>query len=251
MIRPKLVVVNNERDEESRSIRDGKGVHFHLSRSRVVVYVLSLMVSLCFMFTLGIFVGRGIPVVRSDDFSVKGRFLRFLGLDRRTGAAVPDAAATWKNQKKMVDSLNYYQDLTSQNLSPLGTPSQAGKVSAAVSPATPAKEDKSVVTGKEPPVEQPAAAPPPVKPPMAATPGSGRYTLLVASLKERDARPLVKKLKADGYSPLVETLEFGASKWSRILLGAFPTRKAAIAFAEQFNRKEKTQALVISGAGNN
>lgn len=248
MIRPKLVVVNNERDEESRSIRDGKGIHFHLSRSRLAVYVLSLVVSLCFMFTLGIFVGRGISVVRSDDFSVKGRFLRFLGLDRQTGAAVPNAAATWESQKKMVDSLNYYQDLTSKNLSPLGTPSQAGEPSSAVSAAPPKKEGKAAATGKEPPVAQPSTAPQPVNPPLAAAPGSGRYTLLVASLKERDARPLVAKLKADGYSPLVETLEFGASKWSRILLGAFPTRKAAIAFAEQFNRKEKTQALVISSS---
>lgn len=241
MIRPKLVVVNNERDEQSRSIRDGKGFRFQLSGNRLIVYGLSLVVSLCFMFTLGIFVGRGMSVVRPDDFSLKGGFLRFLGLDRQAGAPVPNASATWEDPGKMLQSLDYYQDLTNANRSPLGRLAQAsGKPPVEHPPvAQPVKESPPAVPPKQPPAGQPSApAPAPL----------GRYTLLVASLKDRDARPLVDKLKADGYSPFVEPLEFGAAKWSRILLGSFPTRKAAIAFAEQFNRKENTQALVISGS---
>ena len=63
MIRPKLVVVNTERDEQPRSFRDGRGYRFDLSRNKLILYALSFVVSLCFMFTLGVFVGRGVPVV--------------------------------------------------------------------------------------------------------------------------------------------------------------------------------------------
>lgn len=232
MIRPKLVVVNHDRDEQSRAIRDAKGFRFQISGKRLIVYVLSLVVSLCFMFTLGVFVGRGVSVVKPGDSSLSGSFLRFLGLDRQIGAPAPKAAASWENPKKMIDSLNYYQNLTDQNRSPLGSLPQPVEHPPAAHIAQPAKL---------------ARAAPALKP-SAAAPSAGRYTLLVASMRTRDAPPLVDKLKADGYSPFVESLAFGSAKWSRILLGSFATRKAAIAFAEAFNSKEKTHAMVISGS---
>ncbi len=246
MIRPKLVVVNNDRDEQSRSIRDGKGFRFELSRNRLIVYALSLVLSLCFMFTLGVFVGRGRAVVKPDDVSLKGRFLRFLGLDLQTGALAPGASVTWESPKKMIQSLHYYQDLTRNTLPPLGTSRQPAEHPPAAPPTQPVKEVKAASAPK-PPARQVSAAPQPpeaVKTP----PPAGRYTLLVASLKAPEARALIDKLKAAGYSPFVESLEFGSTKWSRILLGSFATRRAAIDFADKFNRKEKTQAMVITGS---
>ena len=242
MIRPKLVVVNNDRDEESRSNLNGNGLRFELSRTRVVVYVLSLVVSLCFMFTLGVFVGRGVSVVTPEDFSLKGRFLRSFGLDRQTGALVPKAAATWEDPKKMLESLDYYQDLTRRKRSPQATPTQTAVPPAGVPPSQPAKTAKPAAE-----LKREAGQPPAPQPALAARP-AGRYTLLVASLKERDARALTDKLKSAGYSPFVESIEFGSAKWCRILLGSFPTREAAITFADRFNKKENTQALVISGS---
>ena len=61
MARPKLVVVNTEMDEHPRSFGDGRGYRFDLSRNKLILYALSFVVSLCFMFILGIFVGRGVP----------------------------------------------------------------------------------------------------------------------------------------------------------------------------------------------
>jgi hypothetical protein len=245
MIRPKLVVVNNDRDEQSRTVRDGNAVRFELSRSRVVVYGLSLVLSLCFMFTLGVFVGRGVSVVNPNDFSLKGRFLHLFGLEKQIGASAPKASMTWVDPKKMLESLDYYQDLTRQNRSPLGQIAQAAAPAAPAPPSQPEKTAKPAAELKRPSLPAPQS---PKPEPAPTAPPAGRYTLLVASLKERDARAMADKLKAAGYSPFVEPLELGSARWCRILLGSFPTREAAIAFADRFNKKEKTEALVISNS---
>ncbi len=238
MIRPKLVIVNNDRADQSRSDAEAGGVCFEWSKKRLVAYCLSLFLSLCFMFTLGVFVGRGYSVVKPDDFSLKGRFLRFLGLDKQIGAPIPKASTTWEDPKKMIASLDYYQDLTGQNHSP------DGLISKTAPPSSPPVKETPAAVAKQP-APGPVATSQPVKPPPAVAP-TGRFTLLVASLKENDARPLVAKLTADGYSPFVESLDLGSTRWNRILLGSFDTRQAAIAFADEFNRKEKTEAMVIS-----
>ncbi len=67
-------------------------------------------------------------------------------------------------------------------------------------------------------------------------------------MKEPDAQALIEKLKTRGYSPRVESLDLGAVKWNRILLGSFPSREAAIKFADEFNRKENLEALVMSSS---
>ena len=94
MTRPKLVVVNTDSDEQPRSWRDGRGYHFDLSRNKLIFYASCFVLSLCFMFTLGILVGRGVSLVGPDDFSMKGKFLRFLGLEEQTGQPSPVAAET-------------------------------------------------------------------------------------------------------------------------------------------------------------
>jgi hypothetical protein len=228
MIRPKLVVVNTDRDERpGRSLREGRGYRFDLSWSRLLFCALGFTASLCFMFTLGVFVGRGIPVVSSDDLSIKGRFLRFMGLEKATGSSSPKAAATWEDPLKMLESLNYYEDLThKEGTKRAAAPKNVVKEAAPAEKAFVSKNDKL----------------------QAAAEGSGKYTLLVASLKEPDAQALVEKLKAKGYSPRVESLDLGAARWDRILLGSFPTREAAVMFADEFNRKENLEALVTTGS---
>jgi cell division septation protein DedD len=260
MIRPKLVVVNTDRDEQPRSFRDGRGYRLDMSGNKLILCAMGFVASLCFMFTLGIFVGRGLPVVKPDDFSIEGRFLRFLGLNNRTGEPSPGAAATWEDPRKMLESLNYYEDLTHKGgtLQDRRPPQALTPQPKAIAPpaATPVNEPSKEATKR-------AAAPPGVgnragsaEKPSASQPDKPRtvenpawkYTLLVASLKEPDAQVLIEKLKSKGYSPRVESLDLGAAKWSRILLGSFPSREAAIVFADEFNRKENLEALVTSNS---
>lgn len=258
MIRPKLVVVNNERDEQPRSFREGRGYRFDLSRNKLIFCSLGFVLSLCFMFTLGICVGRGVPMVRSDDFSMKGRFLRFLGLENETGRPSTRAAATWEDPRKMLESLNYYEDLTHKGgMAPdrrsgqaFAAPPKTSEPPPALPAPEPAKEppkhSAAPRSGGTGPAEKPSATQPD-KLPKAGNPAGG-YTLLVASLKEPDAQVLIEKLKAKGYSPRVESLDLGSAKWNRILLGSFSSREAAVMFADEFNRKESLEALVMSSS---
>jgi cell division septation protein DedD len=247
MTRPKLVVVNTDPDEQPRSWQDGRKYRFDLSRNRLVFFTFSFVLALCFMFTLGILVGRGVALVSSDDSSIKGRFLQFLGLGKQTGLPPARAAQTWEDPRKMLESLNYYEDLTHKGGAPLASMPKA------IEPAPVTESPKELV--KEPArhaaaPRQPAEKPPAPQPdkPRTAGPAAEQFTLLVASLKETDAQALIEKLKSKGYSPRIETLDLGASKWNRILIGSFPTREAAIVFADEFNRKEKLEALVMSSS---
>jgi hypothetical protein len=247
MARPKLVVVNTDLDERPRSFSDGRGYRVDLSRNKLVFYALSFVLSLCFMFALGVFVGRGVPMVKPDDFSMKGRFLRFLGLEKQIGQPFPKAAATWEDPMKMLESLNYYDDLTHKGGSPIDAAPKVIEPAPAVPVPEPAKEPAKRAAAPRQPAEKPSAPQQPEKPRTAGL-APGQYTLLVASMKEPDAQVLIDKLRTRGYSPRVESLDLGAAKWTRILIGSFPSREAAITFADEFNRKENLEALVMSSS---
>jgi cell division septation protein DedD len=250
MTRPKLVVVNTDLDEQPRNWRDGRRYRFDLSMGRVVFYISSLVLALCFMFTLGIFVGRGVAVVGPDDVSFKGSLLRFLGLAQPPGQPVAKAAETWEDPKKMLESLKYYEDLTHKGGVPIAVapkPTEAAPEVPVVEPGKePAKEPaKRGVAAPRLQAEKQPSAPQADKPQRAELAGE-QFTLLVASLKETEAQALIEKLKAKGYSPRIEEMDLGTVKWDRILLGSFPSREAAIKFADEFNSKENLEALVTS-----
>ncbi|MGC9967119.1 MAG: SPOR domain-containing protein [Syntrophobacteraceae bacterium] len=250
MTRPKLVVVNTDLDEQPRSWRDEKRYRFDLSTGKLVFYGSSFVLALCFMFALGIFVGRGAAVVGPDDTSVKGGFLRFLGLGKQTGRPSAKAAATWEDPRKILESLKYYEDLTRKGGVPLAAvpkpPEPVAEVPAAELAKEPAKEPAKHGAASRQQAEKPSA--PQAERPQKAELAGEQYTLLVASLKETEAQALIEKLKARGYSPRVEALDLGTVKWNRILLGSFPSRESAIKFADEFNSKENLGALVTSNS---
>jgi len=245
MIRPKLVVVNTERDEQPRSLRDGRGYRIELTRNKLILYSMTFFLSLCFMFTLGVFVGRGMSMVRPDDFSIKGQLLRFLGLEKQTGGSHPGAAVSWEDPRKMLESLNYYEDLTRKG----GTPLSAVPKPIEPLPVIPAQPEPAKETARHSNTTKQPAEKAAVQSEKPETPGvEGQYTLLVGSLRESEAQFLIEKLRAKGYPLHIESLDLGSSKWNRILLGSFSSREAAIKFAEEFNRKENMEALVMSSS---
>lgn len=256
MTRPKLVVLHSEPDQ-SRGQKEVKKYRFELSRKKLFFYVLSFATALCWMFVLGVLVGRGISLVDSEDISLKAEFIRFLGLGEQTGQPVPKAAETWGDPRKMMESLNYYEDLTGQGTPSPAAPIKAGRPEgpAAADPtaAEPVKEHvaKRLHAGSSAqpePERQPPAEPKAAKAGPPPAPGfSEQFTLLVASLKDpENAQRLMEQLKAKGYAPRLEGLDLnGGGKWNRVLVGAFQTREAALKFAADFNRKESMEGLVI------
>lgn len=261
MTRPKLFVVNPEQPEMSRPSREGKRYRFDLSRRKFFLLVASLVVMLCWMFILGVLVGRGIALVSSEDFSIRAEFFRFLGLGKQAGQPAPKAAETWGDPRKMLESLNYYEDLTQRGAnSSIAAPpkvaedddADSGVVAptvAATPPAEPVKETpqkrQAAQVQPQTPPEKPAKS---VPPPAAVT--GEQFTLLVASLKDpENAQRLLEQLNQKGYSPRLETLDLhGGGKWNRVLVGSFQSREAALKFAAEFNRKENMEGLVIREA---
>ncbi len=250
MTRPKLVVINTDMDEQPRSWRDGKRYHIDLGIGKLVFYTASFVLTLCFMFALGVLVGRGVSMAGSDEASINGRLLRFLGLGKQAVQPSAGAAQTWEDPMKMLESLSYYEDLTHKGGMPITAvpkPIEHAPEAPAVEPAKePVKEPAK--HGAAPPVRQQAEKLPAVQPDKSqkAELAGGQYTLLVGSLKESDAQALIDKLKARGYSPRVEALDLGTVKWDRVLLGSFASRESAIKFADEFNSKENLEALVTS-----
>ncbi len=263
MNRPKLVVLGTDQAEQHRSSRDGRKFKFEMGRKKVVFYASGFLLSLCFMFVLGVLVGRGVNLVSADDFSMKGEFLKFLGLGKQTERHSARAAETWADPGKMLESLNYYEDLTQKGgtsiaavpkpvetkpiesrsieLRPIEPPPQAPV-------SEPAKEPAKEPVSKSAPAPLPStekSSPAQVEKPAKSGLAAEQYTLLLGSLKEPEAQALIEKLKAKGYSPRIEALDLGTVRWNRIMLGSFPSREAAINFAEEFNKKEKMEALVM------
>ncbi len=260
MSRPKLFLVNSEQPDTSRPSREGKRYRFDLSRKKFVFCVTGLVVTLCWMFILGVLVGRGIALVSSEDFTVRAEFFRFLGLGKQAGQSAPRAAETWGDPKKMLESLNYYEDLTHTGANPatVSPPKTAedddaglaaAPPAAVIPPPEPVKETppKRQVSQAQPqaPSEKTAKAAPPT-----AAVSVEQFTLLVASLKDpENAQRLIDQLALKGYSPRLETLDLhGGGRWSRVLVGSFLSREAALKFAAEFNRKENMEGLVIREA---
>ncbi|MEN6440491.1 MAG: SPOR domain-containing protein [Syntrophobacter sp.] len=259
MTRPKLVVLHSE-PEQSRGQKDVKKYRFELSRRKLVFYALSLATALCWMFILGLLVGRGISLVNSEDISLRAEFMRFLGLGQQTGQPVPKAAETWGDPKKMMESLNYYEDLTGKGTPAATAPPVAGSPEdpAAADPTTEAVKghsSKRAHAGSPAQPEPERQAPAESKTTKAAPPppsigSSEQFTLLVASLKDpENAQRLMDQLKAKGYSPRLEALDLnGGGRWNRVLVGSFQTRDTALKFAAEFNKKESMEGLVIREA---
>lgn len=249
MTRPKLVVVNTDMDEQPRSWRDGRRYRLDLGTGKLFFYTSSFVLALCFMFVLGILVGRGVPLAAPDDATVKGGFLRFLGLGKQPEKPPVAAAASWEDPRKMLESLNYYEDLTRKSAVPQAAAAKPMEQAPEPQVVEPARE-----TSKETAKRGTAARQQQAEKPVAAQPdkgqkaefGGAQFTLLVASLKETEAQVLIDKLKARGYSPRVESIDLGTVKWNRVLLGSFSSRESAIKFADEFNSKENLEALVTS-----
>lgn len=258
MTRPKLLVLHPEPEKQNGG-RDSKKYRFELSKKKLVFYSICLTAALCWMFVIGLLVGRGVALVSAEDVSIRAEFMRFLGLGQKTEQPVRKAAETWGDPKKMLESLNYYEDLTGQSVPPVAAlPKPATQEPVASAPAV--EQAKESAPGRSVPQAPAAAAAPREKsagqeeknvkaaPPSSPTIASAeQFTLLVASLKDpENAQRLVDQLKTKGYSPRLEALDLhGGGRWNRVLVGSFNTREAALKFAAEFNRKESMEGLVI------
>jgi cell division septation protein DedD len=252
MTRPAKNDVNHEQTETDRK---PKRFRFEFGFKELFFYAFGLFLAFSWMFVFGILIGRGIPLVNPDDITVRAHLMRFLGLGSQAAQQPqPAATADWDSPRKMLESLNYYEDLTQKNsatppalrpVPPVPTPppkQPAGDTPSQKTKSSPGQSAKPVAeSGSVPSLQASTHEPgPPVN-------ASEHFSLLVSSLKDSDnAQRLVDQLRSKGYSPRIESLNLsGSGRWNRVLVGFFQTREEALRFAAEFNRKEHMEGLVI------
>jgi cell division septation protein DedD len=243
---------NDSIHEQADTATKPKRFQFELGFKEVVFYTFGLVLALAWMFVFGILIGRGIPLLSSDEISLQAHLMRFLGLANQVKQQPqPETSETFDSPTKMLQALDYYKDLTQTDtpsapaLRPLAT-TPPPKQSAAESP-----NQKAKASGEQPqPLREPRGSPP--QPASLHEPGppvntSEHFTLLVSSLKDAEnAQKLVDQLRTKGYSPRIESLNLsGSGRWNRVLVGYFQNREEALRFAAEFNRRERTEGLVI------
>ncbi len=220
----------------------------------VIFYSFGLVLALAWMFVFGILIGRGIPLVSSDELSLNAHLMRFLGLGKQAAQQPPpEAAETFDSPQSMLQTLDYFQDLTQSDApnapSLRRLPTMPTPPPKQPAPETPDQKTKAPAEQPKPPSDprSPHSLQAPSREPGPPATGSEHFTLLVSSLKDADnAQKLVDQLRTKGYSPRIETLNLsGSGRWNRVLIGFFPNRDEALRFASEFNRKEHTEGLVI------
>jgi cell division septation protein DedD len=248
--------------EDNAPEQRGKGpkpkrYRFELSRLQLSLCCSGLIVALSWMFVFGLLVGRGVPLVDPSDISFPAVFLRFLGLDKSPAKPPSNVAQTWEDQKKMLETLKYYEDLTQKSVSLTAkpTPSHAGATpqlppkSSPEGPADTKQKTPSTPEGTDMTRGSPAektASQQPVPDPGGPETSSEHFTLLISSLRDSEnAQRLLDQLKTKGYPARIESLDLSGARWNRVLVGSFQSRADALRYAAEFNRKEKTEGLVI------
>lgn len=248
---------NSDSGKRTKTGKTGKRFRIEFGITQFFLFFFSLFFVVAWMFVFGILVGRGLPLVESQDTSLQAQILRFMGLGRETSPPPENVAETWENPQKMLESLNYYESFTNGTDPISGT--SPNKTSASPS------EQKQAATKQQ-------AQPTQVKSPRQAAPEkrlsadlqdtesredsqedaatenvTEHFTLMAASVRDSDnAESYAKKLKAKGYTPRLETVDMPESgRWTRVLVGSFDSREEALKFAAEFNRKENMQGLVI------
>lgn len=235
-----------------------KRYKFEFGPGQLILWSFALLLGLSWMFVFGVLIGRGIPLVDTQDLSFKAEIMKFIGLGRKPPPPAANAAETWATPDKILESLDYYDDLARKAPQPLQSAEKKPAVLAvqsvpvknpipgpdkAAAPTPPQTVDasSSSVNSEESENQSPPAAA------QASGSGSEHFTILVASLRVPEhAEKLLEKLRSKGYSPRMEEVNLsGSGKWQRILLGSFQTREEALKFAAEVNRKERMEGLVI------
>lgn len=200
------------------------------------------------MFALGVFVGRGVPVAESGNVSLRDQFMRVLGLTREPAGRSGRAAEIWEDPEKTLAELDYHAALTQR---PHSSPEKSsgksesfvkGRVpKTAAAPATVHSPQESARAEDQAPGKKEEAPPPPI---VLAT---GQFSVLIASMsRQENAQKMLQQLQSKGYSPQMEVIKNTEGvRWYRILVGSFKDREEAQRYVADLNRREKLQAMVI------
>jgi cell division septation protein DedD len=238
-----------DRAGPSTAGKPSRRYRFDWSLFQLVMFGCGTIVVMVWMFAFGILVGRDLPLADSDDQSLRGRVVRFMGLPQKETKVAPVAVANHEDPNKLLEELDYNKALTQKSeaagvasSSQVEVPANKKVPSKPSSTEAATQPNQKLVPKGERSIDK-KEDPTPVPSPL----GHEAYALLVASLRSQDnAQKLLKQLRAKGYDSRMESLDKPDSgRWYRIVVGSYKSREEAQKFAAEFNKREKSQGMVI------
>jgi len=220
---------------ENRRAR-GEGFYY-FNRGQLAILGAAFTVTSVVIFFLGILVGQGIEerkMLKSIEPVTK--------IPVRPLRKGSDSSAKASTDQQMT----FYDTLTQ-------TPSRAEEKIEGKEEDQP-KESSAKVEAKKtnPPAESQTTPPPKKLKKRKISTGQKRASLwsvqVRASIRERDALDLAKKLKDKGYNSYVIPTKGKGRKWYRVRVGRLATREKAVGLLETLKKKEKyTEAIIRRG----
>ena len=223
-----------------------------LTRKKLFVWLGVTFVSMVWMFTLGIFVGRGLSPVR---FDVKKLKEELIALKQRAFKAGLENSTIERDKLSMDPELGFYEILTDKKeearieFAKEHEPTARGGVTSPETAGADKADKKDRIPLKLAEVNKPTARPD-AKPPEVPEPNKveeqGLLTIQVASLNDAQrARQMVAHLKAKGYEAyeVVATLP-GKGTYHRIRVGHFADSNEASRIAARLKR-ERFEVIII------
>ncbi len=236
-------------------------VELNLDNRQIFFLFFGLSVVGCFVFALGVMVGRRVEVgpsgevaaLSADSLSIlDGHGEAATHLSFQQGLKTSEMDAVPPTRDLEAEALAAQAEALDQDTTPEAAPTPKTAPKAAPKPE-PKPEPKAVETK--------AAAKPSPKKPAPAEPtalassgksskssaGDGRtFTLQMKAFAQRDqAEAFAADLKAKGHAVRVESQEVKGRLWHRVRAGSFDTWAEGIAAKENFESKEKIIAYVV------
>lgn len=236
-------------------------VELSLDNRQIFFLFFGLSIVGCFVFALGVMVGRRVEFDPSSEVAA----LSADSLSLLDGHAEQESDLTFKEGLKdsasdevpptrdpdaVVEDADAAPSIPAAAIAaaPAPKPAEAAKPSAAQKtkpgakkPSAKASGNKSTKTGNKTTL---AAAAPGAKP--SATPVGQKFTLqMKAFAKAEEAEAFAAKLKAGGHQARVEAHEVKGRLWHRVRVGEFTTWAAGLQAKENFEHSEKIIAYVV------
>jgi len=233
-------------------------VELNLDNRQIFFLFFGLSVVGCFVFALGVMVGRRVEVGPSGEVAA----LSADSLSILDGHGEVETQLSFQQGLKTseIDAVPPTRDLEAEKAAEEAEQAQDAPAipAAAIAQAEPVKPQpaKPEVAAKPQPAPKPAAKPrKPAKPTAlassdktaAAKPGMARkFTLQMKAFSTKEqAEAFAAELNAKGHGARVESQEVKGRLWHRVRVGSFDTWAAGIQAKEDFESKEKIIAYVV------
>jgi len=234
-----------------------------LGRTGLLILIAGMTALLCVSFLLGVGVGKNIDTYPGKIASLPQKILSQVWRPSTTKSSSPVLESkTEQNQIKEEElDLTFYNTLTSKKGIVDGKSSSEKKKSsespevkqdASLPRGEPSSLPKTVKKETENPQEAKEASPAQdviaakIREAEEAMPPRGKYSIQVASLKEKNkAQQMTKKLSSLGYaSRIVENNVPGKGKWFRVVVEGFDSKASAKSVAENIADKLGVACMV-------